>query len=205
MNYEMLASDDSIAKTIKGLAERNVEAEVLEGGAKALERIQSLIPKGASVMNGSSRTLEQIGYIDYLKSGKHGWDNLHEAIVAESDKAKQSKLRKQAALSDYYLGSIHGLAETGEFIVASNSGSQLPHIVFTSPNVIFVVSTKKIVPTLADAMQRLETHVVPLEDQNMMTKYNIHTYLSKIVIFRREFQMSARKIRMLLVKENLGF
>ena len=207
MEYETLAGLETIQKVVKALAERGVEAMVVENKEEALAKIKEFIPPGASVMNGASKTLEQIGYIEYLKSGTqvHGWNNLHEAILAEKDKAKQALLRKQSVLSDYYLGSVHALAETGEFVIASNTGSQLPHIVFTSPDIIFVVSTKKIMPTLSDAMKRLEEHVVPLEDQNIMSKYNIHTMQSKTVIFKHENPMMGRKVRMILVKENLGF
>lgn len=205
MNYETLAAKETVTKTAEALRANGIEALIAENGADALAQIKEFIPKGASVMNGASRTLEQIGYIEYLKTGQHGLDNLHEMILVEKDTAKQAELRKQAALSDYYLGSAHALVETGEFVIASNTGSQLPHIVFTSPNLIFVVSTKKIVPTLAGAMRRLEEHVVPLEDKNVMEKYQVRTMLSKIVIFRRENPMMGRKVRMILVNENLGF
>ena len=205
MEYDKLATQEGINKTTAALNTNGVETLVVESGTAALEKIKELIPKGVSVMNGASRTLEQIGYVDYLKSGEHGWNNLHEAILAEQDRAKQSILRKQAELSDYYLGSVHALSENGEFVIASNTGSQLPHVVFTSPNLIFVVSTKKIVPTLADAMKRLEEHVIPLEDENMMGKFKVHTQASKIVIFRRENPIMGRKVRMILVNENLGF
>ena len=152
MDYEKLATKEVVAKTAAALNVNGIETFVVANGADALQKIQELIPKGSSVMNGASRTLEQIGFVKYLEGKEHGWNNLHEAIVAEKDRAKQMVLRKQAVLSDYYLGSVHALTETGEFLIASNTGSQLPHIVFTSPNLIFVVSTKKIVPTLADAM-----------------------------------------------------
>src|SRR6266478_2357503 len=140
MKYDTVATKESIDKTVKGLGSRNVLTTVVKNGAEALDKIKELIPQGASVMNGASTTLDQIGFIEYLKSGSHGWNNLHANILNEKDPAKQAVLRKQAVLSDYYLGSVHGLAETGEFVVASNSGSQLPHIVFTSPNLILVVS-----------------------------------------------------------------
>jgi len=106
-------------------------------------------------MNGASRTLEEIGYVDYLKSGTHGWKNLHEEILAEKDPATQALLRKQSVLSDYYLGSAHAVTQTGELVIASNSGSQLPHLAYTSPNIILVVGTHKIVPTLQDALARI--------------------------------------------------
>lgn len=205
MNYETIASKEIVEKTAAALKKRNIEALIVDTKEQALEKIKELIPKGLSVMNGSSRTLEQIGFVDYLKSGTHGWNNLHEAILAEKDPAKQAELRKQAALSDYYLGSVHALAETGEFIIASNSGSQLPHIVFTSPNLIFVVGTQKIVPTLQDAIKRLEDYVVPLEDKHMKELYGVGTMLSKMVIFKHENPMMAREVKMILVQEKLGF
>lgn len=205
MNYTKLASKETVEAVIKALQERNVEAEYIQNGRDALEKIKSYIPKGASVNNGASVTLEQIGYVDYLKSATHGWNNLKEGIVAEKDPEKQAELRKQALLSDYYLGSVPALAETGEFLVASNTGSQLPHIVYSSPNLILVVSAKKIVPTLDDARQRLMEHVIPLEDVRMQKAYGSGTKLSKEVIFKYESPFNGRKIRMLLVNEDLGF
>lgn len=204
--WEEFASEQALKKTVNSLKKKGYEAVVVKNGAEALEKIKELIPKGASVMNGSSVTLEQIGYVPYLGSGKHPWNDLHTQILAENDKVKRSQLRKQAALSDFYLGSVHGLVETGEFVIGSNSGSQMPHVVYTSPNLIFVVSTKKIVPTLNGAMKRLKEYVYPLEDQHMKKLYSVGTNLSKIVIFNAEnWSMSKRKIHFILVKENLGF
>ncbi len=204
MEYNKLATTEVVEKTIVALKSKNIEGIYVQNKEEALAKIKELIPPGASVMNGASVTLEQLGFVDYLKEGKHGWNNLHEEIISEKDPVKQSELRRRALLSDFYLGSVHGLAETGEFVVASNSGSQLPHIVFTSPNIIFVVSTKKIVPTLPDAMKRLYDYVIPLEDEHMQQKYGVGTFPSKIVIFNAERQ-SKRKIRMILVNEDLGF
>ncbi len=205
MAYDTLATKEVIQKSIRALNANNVEAFPVENSWDALAKIKELIPRGASVMNGGSRTLEQISFVEYLKSGQHGWNNLHEAILAEKDPVRQSQLRQQAIHSDYYLGSVHALTETGEFIIASNTGSQLPHIVFTSPNLIFVVGTQKIVPTLDDAFKRLDEYVMPLENQSIREKYGRDTMLSKIVIFKRENPMMGRKVRMILVNEKLGF
>lgn len=205
MNYTTLARKEIVEKVIKALSARNIEAVAVENGSDALLKIKEFIPTGASVMNGASVTLEQIGFVDYLKAGEHGWNNLHKEIVEEKDKSKQTLLRKHALLSDYYLGSIHAIAETGEFIIASNTGSQLPHIVFSSPNLIFVVSAKKIVPTFSQAMKRLMEHVVPLEEKHMQEKYGMGTAVNKIVTFNGENPMMGRKVRMILVNEDLGF
>lgn len=205
MDYNKLATPEQVAATVTALKAKSINVIVVKDKSEALETIKKLIPSGVSVMNGASVTLEQIGFVEYLKTGKHGWNNLHEAIVTEKDPAKQAVLRKQSVLSDYYLGSVHALVQNGEFIIASNTGSQLPHIVFTSTNLIFAVSTKKIVPTLGDALKRLEEYVVPLENDHMKQKYGMPTALNKIVIFKNENPMMGRKVTMVLIEENLGF
>ena len=205
MTYDTLATNESIEKTINALKERGYLPEVVETKEEALEKIKELIPQGASVMNGTSRTLEEIGLIDHLKSGQHGWNNLHEAIVNEKDLAKQGALRKQSVLSDFYLGSAHAIAETGEIVIASNSGSQLPHLIYTSPNIILVVSTQKITPDEASALKRLKEHVFPLEDERMKGTGAPGSYLSKMLVLYKEQAFMGRKFHIIFVKEKLGF
>ncbi len=86
MNYSALAPQEVVTNTVAALATNGIESMIVEKGSDALEKIKTLIPKGASVMNGASRTLEQIGFIEYLKSGQHSWNNLHAAVIAEKDK-----------------------------------------------------------------------------------------------------------------------
>lgn len=205
MNYTTLASIAEVQKAINALGERGVNAVIVDNRSEALEKVKSLIPKGASVMNGSSRTLEEIGFIDYLKSGNHGWKNLHEEILTQKDSAKQAMLRKQAVLSDYYLGSVHAVAETGQLIIASNSGSQLPHIVFTSPNLIFVVGMQKLTSTLDAALSRVREYVLPLEDKRMKEVGMNGSAISKLLIFEREPAFLERKVHVIFVNEKLGF
>ena len=205
MSYDTLASKDTLATVTKNLADRGFLPEVLATGADALARIKALIPAGASVMNGSSTTLSQIGFVDLLKAGGHGWNNLHDGIIAEKDPAKQALLRKQSVISDVYLGSAHAIVETGEIVIASASGSQLPHVVFTSLTVILVVSTQKIAKDLATAQERLEKHVVPLEDARMKSVNMGGTILAKEFVWKVEPAFMGRKIHIILVEEKLGF
>lgn len=205
MNFNELANSESVDKTVTALKEHSYDVIVVKTGEEALTEIKSRIPSNATVMNGSSVTLEQIGFVEYLKSGEHGWNNLHAAIVAEKDPEKQMELRRQSELSSYYLGSVHALTETGDYVIASNTGSQLPHVVYTSQNLIFVVSTKKIVPNLELAMERLNEYVVPLEDKHMMEKYGSGTKVNKVLISHGESSYGSRKITFILLEQDLGF
>ncbi len=205
MNYNKISSNKVIEKTVEALLERGFEPFIVTDRKEALEKIKELIPKGASVNNGSSRTLEEIGFVDYLKAGKHPWKNLHAAVVEEKDPVKKTELRNQSLFAEYYLGSVHAIAETGEMIIASASGSQLPPIVFTSKNIIFVVGSQKITPTYTDAMKRVRKYVVPLEDERMKSVGMGGTILAKILTLEHEPVFAGRKVRVIIVKERLGF
>lgn len=203
--YNELVDSSVLDNAVKNLVDHGFIVEVVDTGSQALEKIKTIIPKDASVMNGSSTTLNQIGFIEYLKSGDHGWNNLHANILAETDKDKQAKMRKESVLSDFYLGSAHSVSETGEVLIASATGSQLPHLVFTSQNIILVVSTKKIAKDMNDAMNRISEHVVPLEDQRMKGVGYPGTVYSKLLVLKSEPSMMGRKFNIIFVKENLGF
>ncbi|MBP9732359.1 MAG: lactate utilization protein [Candidatus Magasanikbacteria bacterium] len=205
MSYTELASKETIDKTIVALKARNVEALFVETKEEAFKKVKELIPLGASVHNGSSRTLEEIGMIEYLKGTEHGWNNLHSAVVAESDPEKQVELRQKALHSDFYLGSLHALSETGEMVIASASGSQLPHLVFTSKNIILVVGVQKITSSLETAIQRLREYVYPLEDERMKSVGMGGSVLSKMLILEREPEFMGRSFKVILVNEKLGF
>ncbi|HVZ11269.1 MAG TPA: lactate utilization protein [Candidatus Paceibacterota bacterium] len=205
MDYTAIPSPEVVQKTAQALTANNFEPIIVSTKKEALAKIKELIPVGASVMNGASTTLEQIGYIEYLKSGQHGWDNLHEKILAEKDPAKQGLLRRQSVASDFYLGSAHALSQTGELVFGSNTGSQLPGLAFTAPNLILVVGTHKITPTLQDALARLNGYVTEREDERLMKAHGAHTIHAKTLILHKENPNLGRKVRIILVNEVLGF
>ena len=205
MDYKKSASKESLIKVESVLKLKNIEVTILNNRREAFEKVKSLIPKGSTINNGSSTTLQEIGWIDYLKMGTHGWNNLHEAVMNEKDPARQAELRKPAHFADYYLGSVHALSETGEMVIASATGSQLPSLANTAKNIILVVGTQKIVPTLEEALKRLCDYVVPLEDKRMKSAGFAGTVLSKILIFEQEPIYLGRKVHVILVNEKLGF
>ena len=204
MEYETLASDESVERTKQATKSRNIHIEYVSSKDDALRMVQNLIPAGAQVMTGGSETLQEIGLIDLLKSGNHTWNNLKDKIMAEKDEARQAELRIQSVLSEYFLGSVHAIAETGELVFASATGSQLPSYMYTSRNVIWVAGTQKIVPTLADAIQRVEEYVFPREDARMKREGYSGSVIGKLLIVKFEIDPN-RNLKLILVPEKLGF
>ncbi len=207
MSYTSLPTPEIIRRTIEAIRGRGVSVQLVETKEAALPILVSLIPDGASVMTGASLTLEQIGFVNLLKSGNHKWHNLKAEVLAEKDPAEQSRLRKQATLADYFLGSVHAIAETGEIVVASATGSQLAPYAYSSSHVIWVAGAQKITPTVETALRRVREHSLPGEDQRMKKALgeNAGSFIGKLLIFEREAPYLRRTVTLLLVNEILGF
>ena len=204
MKYDILASKDAIKRAIEALKARNINVELVSSKEDALQKINKMIPPGKEVMTGSSTTLDQIGFTEILRSGKHPWKNLKDQILSEKDPVKQTELRKKSTTSEYFLGSVHAVAETGEILDVSASGSQIGSYAFSSDNVIWIVGAQKIVSTLEEGFKRIREYVVPLEDKRMKSIGYPGTTVGKILIFEREINEN-RKINLIFVNEKLGF
>jgi L-lactate utilization protein LutC len=204
LGWDDLADSAAVARTMEALKARNIAVELLKDRGEALNRVTELLPEGAEMMMGSSTTLSEIGFLDLVKRGTKGWRNLKDTMVGVTDPVKRYELRARSTLAQYFLGSVHAVAETGEVVVASMTGSQMPSYVYNSPNVIWVVGTQKIVPSLDVAIRRVWEHAYPLEDKAMKAAGQPGSAVGKLLIFEREVS-PIRKIRMLLVGERLGY
>ena len=194
----------NVEKTLEAINARGVQAERVATKEAAFERLVSLIPEGASIMTGGSLTLKQIGFEDHLIARAHHWNNLKDDLLAETDPVKQMRLRKEATLADYYIGSPQAIAESGELVFASAGGSQLPAYVFSSDNVIWVAGAQKIVPDLETALRRVREHALPAEDVRMKSLGRPGSFIGKLVIFEREPPQLGRHLHLILVDEPVG-
>jgi len=206
MDYGTLPTSEQIQKTLESVNARGIHAELVQTKEAALERVKALIPPGCVVMTGASVTLQQIGLEEILISGDHPWRNFKADLLAEKDPVKQSAMRRQGTLAEFYLGSVNALAETGELVFASGSGSQLPAYAYTSRNVIWVVGAQKITPTLEEALRRVREYVLPLEDQRQKSLGNqAGSRINRILIIEGEPAYLRRNLTLVLVNQVLGF
>jgi L-lactate utilization protein LutB len=204
MTYDILASKKIVEKTMTALKTRGINSEFVETKKDALNRLKELIPEGAEIMTGGSTTLDQIGFTEVLIHGKHQWKNLKEAILSEKDPARQIELRKKSVTTEYMIGSIHAVVETGEVLVVNATGSSIPAYSFSSDNVIWIAGTQKIVPTVEEGFKRLREYCFPLEDNRMKSLGYAGSTLGKFLLFEKEINPN-RKITLIFVNEKLGF
>ena len=203
MDFSKKASVETINTVIQRLALRNINAVLAKNKSDALSKIIDMIPEGSSLLEASSTTLKEIGFDDYIKSNPKKWDILKDKIQAESNDAKRADLRRQLTFSDYTIGSVHAITESGEIVFASASGSQIPGYVYTAKNVIWVVGSQKIVNNIEEGIQRIKEYVFPKEDARMKSIGAPGSNIAKIILFYKE--MIPGRINLIFVDDILGF
>ncbi len=203
--WDRIPNKQTITRTIDALKNRGINAELVNTRSDALKLITARIPEGAEVMTGASTSLDEIGFTELLQSGTHQWKNLKQELMSEKDPAKLRSLRVKATGSEYFIGSVQAVAETGEIVVASASGSQIPAYAFNARNVVWVVGAQKIVRSLEEALRRVREHALPLETARMKSQGFPGSMIGKILILEREPPQFGRNLTMILVNEKLGF
>ena len=89
-----------------------------------------------------------------------------------------------------------------EDVEASGVRPGLASYAWGAANVIFVVGTQKLVPTLEAARERIYQHSLVLEDARAVAAYGQHSYVDKIMEIHPELP---GRIHIVLVREPAGF
>ena len=89
-----------------------------------MARLRELVPEGSEVFVNTSETLDAIGYTEYMH-GNDRYINLHYQMMSQPDPASQREFRRKTTTADYFVSSVQAIAETGEIVIASSSGSQI--------------------------------------------------------------------------------
>ncbi len=202
-NWEVIPNDNEIESTIKAVKSRGINVILVKNKFEALDALKRFIPAGSEVMNGSSTTLEEIGFMELLKSGNHKWKNIHAEILKETDPSKRSDLRRKSACSEYFLGSVNAISKNGELVACDASGSRVTAYPNAAKNLVLVAGVQKITNSLENAMKRVREYVLPLESARAMKAYGVGSATNKWVII--EGESNSKRITLILVKEKLGF
>ncbi|WP_410767493.1 lactate utilization protein [Haloferax sp. DFSO60] len=200
---DQIPDDGTVEATVENLEANGFDVVVVDTAEEALESIQSHIPDGVSVMNGHSTTLEEIGFTEFLSEGDHEWEALPDQIWSIDDDAERQAARRESQTAEYFLGGINAISQTGELVAADLSGSRIGAYPFAASNVVIVSGINKIVPTLQDALDRLESVAYPLENERAKEAYGVESMIAKQLILRQEVEEGRTKV--VLIREQLGY
>jgi L-lactate utilization protein LutB len=135
------------------LAARGIGFQYAADRSAALAYLRERIPEGASVMNGGSSTLEEIGFVGLLASGRYQW--LRPAIAATDEREERLRRRRAATVAEWLVGGANAITHTGEIVNVDGSGNRLAGYAFGAGKVILVAGVNKVVPDLAAAFERI--------------------------------------------------
>jgi L-lactate utilization protein LutB len=201
--WNKIPSPTVLGNTITEIERRGIKVIVAENGEDALFVLKGLIPPGAEVMNGSSTTLIEIGYEEFIAGDTTGWNLLHKRITAENDSAKRAELRRKSVTAEYFISGVNAISETGEIVGCDATGSRVGAWPFAAGHLILVSGTNKIVPTLDDALMRVRNYAFRLENARALKAYGIPSVLGKCVVFTNE--RIPGRTTLILINEALGY
>ena len=195
---------------VKALNSRFFDAHYCDTADDAKELALSMIPSEATVSWGGSATLSQIGLIDALRNGNF---KLIDRDIAPPERKKE--LMRQALLSDVFLTSSNAITEDGQLFNIDGNGNRVAAMTFGPDSVIVVAGINKVVKDVECAVARARNHAAPINTQrfdldtpckitgecaNCKSKDSICAYMVTTRICR-----PAKKIKVIIVGENLGF
>lgn len=203
MDFSKVVARDKINKTIEALKKNGINAEFVENSQQAKERVLSIVPKGAKVMNMTSATIDAIGVAQVIgESGEY--EALRTKLYSLNKEKDVQEMQEIGAAPEWTVGSVHAVTEEGKVVVASATGSQLPAYAYGSQHVIWVVGGQKIVPNLEAAFKRIEEYTLPLESERAKKAYGVAgSAINKILIINHE--VNPQRLTMIIVNEALGF
>jgi L-lactate utilization protein LutB len=201
--WNQLPSDHEVVQAVEKIQQRGMAVIRAKNGEIALEILKDLIPRGAEVMNGSSTTLIEIGYDEYVNSDKSRWKDLHRAIIAENDEKERRELRRKSVAADYFISGVNAIAQSGEIVACDKSGSRVGAWPFAAGHLLLVSGTNKIVPTLGDALRRVSEYAYPLENVRARRVYGAPSQIGKWVILANE-EVEGR-VNLIFIDESLGY
>jgi hypothetical protein len=192
---------DRVEHVASVLRSHNIEAIVVETGDEARNVVLGLIPDGAQVHSGKSKTLEDSGiYAELVESGRY--DALRPRMMAMDRATQGAEMRRLVAAPDFMLGSVAAITDDGMLVAASATGSQLGGYASGAGRVILVVGSQKLVPDLDAAMRRIREVVFPWENDRVRERLGVDTRLEKVLLILGEWQPGRTTV--VLVREPVG-
>ena len=198
-----LASAEAVHRTVEALEARNIHAVVVGNREEALQKLKELVPQGAQVLAVTSETLDDVGFTQYVAE-----DGVYDSLTrrfqeADTLEERAEMQRTLGSTPEYVVGSVQAVAESGHVVIASASGSQLSSYVFGAKNVVWVVGTQKVVPTLEDALARTYGYAFDRHKEWSPAQGHGPSSMGKVTIFESERRPDRTTV--IFVNEALGW
>ena len=198
--FKQVAYASRIEKAVSALNAKGFAAQSVPNAAAAKEAVLKMVPAGSEVFTYTSATLDATGLTEALNAAPY--KSLRDKMYGLDRNTQGAEMRAIGAAPAFAVGSANAVTETGELMLASATGSQLPSYAYGAGHVVFVVGAQKIVKDLAEATERIATYTLPLEDTRAQATYGVNSAINKTLILHGE---QPGRIDVVIVAEEIGF
>jgi|SRR5690554_1722357 len=150
-------------EAVEALKKNGFDAAYLPNRSALLPKLENLIPAGASVGFGGSRTLVECGVFNWLREA----DEQERVKLFDRDEVgisagEKTQRMKASLIADYFFSGINGIGLDGSLVFIDGYGNRVAPILFGPGNVILVSGANKVTASLEAAMKRAKEVAAPL-------------------------------------------
>lgn len=210
-------------RTAKALKENNFDVYIEENAAAARKRTEALLNDGDVIGVGGSATLNECDILSLVRSESYKFVDRYESGL---DREAVMERLTQSLAVDTFICSSNAVTENGELYNVDGTGNRVAAIAFGPKSVIVIVGCNKIVDNLDDAVKRVKAIAAPantkrLSVQSYCSETGECMALAKGMCGMTDgcrsdkricsqylvsgYQMKKGRIKVILVKEPLGF
>ena len=148
----------NIENTIKNLKKNNIEAIFVQSRDEVIPLVKEIVAEGSTVAVGGSVTLDEVGILEHLRSGRYNFlDRYEKGLTQEQIK----EIYRKSFGADAYFCSSNAITEDGELYNVDGNANRIGAIAFGPEKVIIIAGINKIVKDIECAVKRVKSSAAP--------------------------------------------
>lgn len=195
---------------IEGLKKRNMEGYYCATGEDAVKMVLDMIEPGSKVTWGGSDSVKSLGLRTKIAEGDYQVIEYPE----EEKREAGSPIYGQVVCADYFLMGANAITVNGELINIDGASNRVGCLVHGPKHVIVIAGLNKLVKTIEDGYNRIQTQVCPIiaDATNRKTPCGVAGFCTDChspecmccnIVVTRHSRYTGR-IKVILVGENMG-
>lgn len=195
---------------IEGLKKRNMEGFYCGTKEEAAKLIMEMIEPGSKVTWGGSASVGALGLKEAIQAGDY---KVIDYPMEEKEKAG-SPIYGQVVCADYFLMGTNAITVNGELINVDGASNRVGCLVHGPKHVIVIAGLNKLVRTVEDGYNRIQTQLCPIiaDATNRKTPCGVAGFCTDChspecmccnIVVTRHSRYTGR-IKVVIVGENVG-
>lgn len=159
--------DETLGKrAVEALKKNKFQAEYFNDPQEAVAYVEGLVPHGASVGIGGSRTVRDLGLAErFARKNCTILDNGQDGLTPD----ERNVIRYKQLSTDVFISSSNAVTLTGELVNRDAFGNRVAAMMFGPKKVVVIAGANKIAKDLPAAEDRMKKYAAPMNNKRYET------------------------------------